>query len=172
MKRARLSRDNWITAGFDACSTGGPNALAAEPLARALGTTKGSFYWHFKDVPAFQDAILATWQEQALGEIIVLLEEEGDADKRLRSFGHIVLASKLEPQLRIWAQNDSRAARVLAEVDAERLAYLARLLGLLGLRNPDFARALQAALTGIPLLSAKPDTAPFEALVDTVLALA
>ena len=62
MTKSRLSPDKWLTAGFEALVASGPSALAAEPLARALGTTKGSFYWHFKDVPAFQDALLAAWQ--------------------------------------------------------------------------------------------------------------
>ena len=30
----------------------GPEALKAEPLAARLGVSKGSFYWHFRDVPA------------------------------------------------------------------------------------------------------------------------
>jgi len=171
MARTRLSPEKWIDAGFKALSVDGPLALAAEPLARALGTTKGSFYWHFKDVPAFQDALLTSWQARALKHVIDAVQETGDAESRLRTFGQTVLADPVEPKLRIWAQSDTRVATALAEVDAERLQYLGRLLRKMGLGNQNFARALQATLTGLPLMTAQTDPAPFETLVDTILAL-
>lgn len=170
MTRSRLSPEKWIIAGLDALAASGPSALAAEPLARALKTTKGSFYWHFKDVPAFQDAVLTHWQATALNEMLTRLQDGGDADLRLRTFGHAILSDSVEPKLRIWAQGDPRVAAALAEVDAERLRYLTRLLGQMGLRNPDFARAMQATLIGLPLGS-DTDSAPFDTLVDTILAL-
>ncbi|NNK15387.1 MAG: TetR/AcrR family transcriptional regulator [Sulfitobacter sp.] len=170
MSRPRLSPDKWISAGFEALAVSGPMALAAEPLARALGTTKGSFYWHFKDVPAYQEALVTKWQAQALEQVLDQLQQSDDADKRLRDFGRVVLADPVEPQLRIWGQNDGRVHDALIEVDAQRLAYLTRLLGQLGLRNAEFARALQAALTGLSL-NRDTDIAPFDTLVDTVLAL-
>ena len=170
MARKRLSPQKWIDAGLDALVASGPAALAAEPLARALGMTKGSFYWHFKDVPAFQDALLVHWQSRALEQVLGHLQQQEDADRRLRDFGREILADPVEPQLRIWARNDARVRDILAEVDTERLAYLSRLLGQLGLRNADFARALLAALVGLSL-DAEADSAPFDTLVDTVLAL-
>jgi len=51
-RSTRLTRDIWIDAGLKALVSDGPAALAAEPMARRMKTTKGSFYWHFKDVPA------------------------------------------------------------------------------------------------------------------------
>ena len=38
----RLTREDWILAGFRALSTSGTTALRVEPVARVLGTTKGS----------------------------------------------------------------------------------------------------------------------------------
>ena len=36
-------------AAFRALARGGVEAIAVEPIAAELGTTKGSFYWHFKN---------------------------------------------------------------------------------------------------------------------------
>ncbi|KIN65265.1 Transcriptional regulatory protein [Sulfitobacter noctilucae] len=171
MSRTRLSREKWITAGRAALADHGPTALAAEPLSRALKTTKGSFYWHFKDVPAFQQAVIAQWQADALQHVVEQLGRDDSADQRLRQFGNMILADRAEPQLRIWAQHDGDVRAVLAEVDEERLNYITRLLAQLGLRNRDFARALQASLIGLPLLASPSDKAPFDTLVDTILAL-
>lgn len=171
MARNRLSPDKWLDAGFDALAATGPASLAAEPLARKLGTTKGSFYWHFKDVPSYQDALVTAWQAAALQQVLDALQESGDAETRLRSFGRAILKDPIEPKLRVWGQSNKRVAKALKEVDIERLQYLGRLLSKLGLGNTDFARAIQATLMGLPLMSKKVDAAPFETLVDTILAL-
>jgi AcrR family transcriptional regulator len=175
MTSTRLTPEKWLAAGFDALQELGSTAIAAEPLARRLKTTKGSFYWHFKDVPAFQDALLANWQKTAMAEVEALPTDADGADQKLRRFGRDIAQDRKELALRIWAQQDARAAMALADVDKARHAYLVKLLGKLGLGNPDFACALQAALIGLPQLS--PDdhsdqVAPFDTLVDTVLALA
>ena len=87
MKRERLSQKSWIEAGLSELASEGPKALAAEPLARKLGTTKGSFYWHFKDVPDFQKAVVKHWQSDAFAEMLHALEDNGKAEQRLRRFG-------------------------------------------------------------------------------------
>jgi len=173
MSNSRLSPEKWIDAGFEALSAFGPTALAAEPLARHLGTTKGSFYWHFKDVPAYHAALLRQWHSQALAEVVARLSDDGPPDARLRSFGRGILNSPNEAALRLWAQSDPIVAASLAEVDAERATYLDHLLRQLDLRNPAFGQAVLAALIGLPQLQTQADTiAAFDALIDTIVALA
>lgn len=174
MRTSRLTSDHWITAGFDALQQGGPNTLAAEPLARKLGTTKGSFYWHFKDLPAFQAALITTWHNRTMAAMVTLLERDGAADQRLRDFGMRVLGDPIEPSMRIWAQTNPDIADRLRTLDTDRLTYLTTLLRQLGLGNPDFARALLATLAGLPQIA--PDVpaiqqTTFDTLIDTVLAL-
>ncbi len=173
MSNTRLSQEKWIDAGFDALNRLGPKALAAEPLARQLGTTKGSFYWHFKDVPAFHAALLHHWHKDALSDVADLLASDGAADARLRHFGRSVLGDASEAALRVWAHTDSDVAARLSEVDAERILYLRLLLKQFGLSNPAFAQAILAALIGLPQVQTETEkTAAFDALVDTVVALA
>src|SRR5215472_1252107 len=62
--RRRLSRLDWVTAALGAIAEGGVAAVAVEPLALRLGTSKGSFYWHFKNRDALLTAALAHWEEQ------------------------------------------------------------------------------------------------------------
>lgn len=174
MASSRLTKTDWLHAGFDALRAKGPHALAAEPLARRMGTTKGSFYWHYKDVPAYHAALLAKWRADALERVMEQLIATGAPDQQLRDFGASILADEIETSLRIWAQNNPDVSAVLAEVDKERLGYLTFLLKQMGLRNEDFARALQATLVGLPQYAPGNETVQtnaFETLVDTVLAL-
>ncbi len=173
MRAPRLTPHIWLLAGLDALQSDGPQALAAEPMARRIGTTKGSFYWHFKDVPAYHTALLAHWQADALAAVMALVEGTGPADQSLRNFGTVLLADRTEASLRVWAQGNPLVAATLQEVDAQRLVYLTRLLRQLDLGNPDFARALLATLVGLPQISDDKATRQqtFDTLVDTVLAL-
>ena len=173
MNNTRLSPEKWITAGFDALIADGPTALAAEPMARRLGTTKGSFYCHFKDVPAYHAALVRHWHAAALADVMQRLQSDEAPDTRLRAFGHHILDTKSEAALRVWAQTDILIATSMAEVDAERLTYLQHLLNQFGLRNPAFASAILATLIGLPEIKAPIDPhSAFDALVDTILALA
>jgi AcrR family transcriptional regulator len=40
----RTLRSSWIEEGLRALAAGGPDAVRIEPLARALGVTRGGFY--------------------------------------------------------------------------------------------------------------------------------
>lgn len=169
--KTRLTPDIWLAAGLKALVAHGPSAVAAEPLARSLNTTKGSFYWHFKDVPSLHNAMLRHWQAQALADVMALLEADGTPEASLRDLGRAILSDPVETALRSWAQTNMEAAGVLSEVDAERLACVTRLLRRLDLGNPDFARALIASLIGLRQMDIDAPQAVFETLIDTVLAL-
>lgn len=172
MASQRLTRQSWIDAGLTALGAQGPTSLAAEPLARALGATKGSFYWHFKDVPAFQEAVVRDWQSRALSDVAKALSGSGTAEKRLRAFGKTILSDVQDPAIRAWAQTAAPVAQVVTDVDAERLTYMASLLAHLGVGNPAFAQSCLGALVGLPQLhgSATPAQA-YDTMIDLVLAL-
>ena len=61
--RRRLTREDWVAAALEAIGGGGVAAVAVEPLAARLGTTKGSFYWHFPNREALLEAALAAWEQ-------------------------------------------------------------------------------------------------------------
>lgn len=172
MKRERLSRQSWIDAGLKALVAQGPTALAAEPLARALGATKGSFYWHFKDVPSLHEAVTQDWQTRAFARVVEALAEPGNAEQRMRRFGRKLLSDAEEPAFRAWAQNDDAVAKALGQVDAERLTYVANLLKQLGISNPEFAQSCLAALIGMRQLQGKTNAArAYDTMIDLVVAL-
>ncbi|SEO79254.1 regulatory protein, tetR family [Salinihabitans flavidus] len=170
----RLTPEAWLAAGLTALEVDGPTALRAESLARGLGTTKGSFYWHFADLPDFHARLLAHWADIATARFAALAQEGETAIARLRGLGRAALDAPAEPALRAWALDHRGASRTLAEVDAARQAMLAALLAELGLSNPELARILYAARIGMADLSARDGQTGEEAmatLIDLVLAL-
>jgi AcrR family transcriptional regulator len=175
-RRPRLTPDTWLAAGLDALCEAGPAALGAEPLARRLGTTKGSFYWHFADVPAYSAALLARWQ--AAAEAALGTDEDAPAAARLRATAQTIAApdpdapQAAEPAIRAWAATDGQAARCIAETDARRLDRLGALLAECGIANPDMARILLGAAIGMQSLGGPgANRDAIGSLVDLVLAL-
>ncbi|WP_224815205.1 TetR/AcrR family transcriptional regulator [Hasllibacter sp. MH4015] len=132
----RLTPEDWIAAGFRALSETGPQALKAEALARRLKTTKGSFYHHFKDVPAYHAAMLALWQDKAFTGIVDGLADIPTPQARLRALARLANDGApdrfggllIEPAIRAWSLHDANVADAVAGIDAKRIAYVGDLL--------------------------------------------
>ena len=62
--------------------------MAVEPLAAALGTTKGSFYWHFSGRDALLEAALQLWERTDTEDVIAQVEAAPDPHRRLQAPAH------------------------------------------------------------------------------------
>lgn len=178
MTAKRLTKSDWLATGMAAMVEAGPDILKAEPLARKLGTTKGSFYWHFADVPAFHAALLAAWEARAIGDAVATVASEDTSVAKLRHLAQMIAETRPEqaadPSIRAWARGNKQAAQVVARVDAKRLAYMQELLSDLEIDNPEMARIIYGASIGMETLG---QPAPGDngravgSLVDLILAL-
>ena len=63
-EKIRLTADDWQQAALDALSEGGLQNIAIEMIAKGLGVTKGSFYWHYSSRDALIQAALELWESQ------------------------------------------------------------------------------------------------------------
>src|SRR5215203_5175009 len=80
----RLGAADWTRAALAAIAEKGTANVSIERLARDLGATKGSFYWHFKDRPALIEAALQRWERDYTDRIIERLREVPDPRERFR----------------------------------------------------------------------------------------
>jgi AcrR family transcriptional regulator len=148
----RLDRERWIEAALDALAEGGVNQVRVEVVARDLGVTKGSFYWHFKDRGALLEALLANWREGRVAAIAAQASVSQAAPAaRLRHLLDLYLdranprGMAIELAMRDWARREPAAAAAVAAVDKARLAVLAPLYEALG-HEPREATARALAL--------------------------
>jgi AcrR family transcriptional regulator len=134
----RLTARAWIDFALAALAHGGVEALKADVLARKLGVSRGSFYWHFSDLGAFHAKVIERWREATTEAIIADLEHYGSAEQRLtallrRAFAHNAV---LEVHMRTWAETNAAATRALSEVDHRRRQYIERMLVEVGIAPP------------------------------------
>jgi AcrR family transcriptional regulator len=89
-ERTRLSAQDWEFGALELIAEQGVGALAVEALARRLGVTKGSFYWHFRNREALLHAALERWEQHDEAEVLAKVEPIADPRERLRELFHRV----------------------------------------------------------------------------------
>ena len=124
----RTPRSRWIEEGLRALTAGGPDAVRIEPVAKALGVSRGGFYWHFEDRGALLGEMLDTWERTATDEVVESVERKGgDARAKLRRAGALTFSDELLPidlAVRAWSRHDPAVAGRLRRVDNRRMDYL------------------------------------------------
>ncbi|MGF6311826.1 AcrR family transcriptional regulator [Bradyrhizobium sp. i1.8.4] len=125
-----LSAKDWLDQGLKTLARRGYTALKAEPLAKAMGVSRGSFYWHFADIGAYRSAILNHWRDVAAEQVIAELETipKGDEALALLLRGAFSARLALERAVRSWATADAAARAAVLEVDQRRIGYIETLL--------------------------------------------
>jgi AcrR family transcriptional regulator len=155
-RRATLNRDDWIEAATDWVASNGVASLAVEPLARALGVTKGAFYWCFTNRDELLLAVLERWEAQGTQAIIALVEQVPDGAQQARELIRIVtrtvegsgahLPRPVRLQYALWsAAADPLVRPAVERATAARVAFLAETLRRAGL---DAATARERATLG------------------------
>src|ERR1041384_2079737 len=80
-----LNAADWVRAAMEAIVQGGIAAVAVEPLALRLGTTKGSFYHHFENREALIVAALEEGERTQNRGVFERLRLIPDPGERLRA---------------------------------------------------------------------------------------
>lgn len=57
-----LEADDWIRASFEVLQDEGVGGVKITKIAKKLGVTSGSFYWHFGKMQDLLDALLEHWE--------------------------------------------------------------------------------------------------------------
>ncbi|WP_218104958.1 TetR/AcrR family transcriptional regulator [Micromonospora mirobrigensis] len=182
-RRRRLSVDDWARAALDVIGEQGLAGVAVEPLAVRLGTTKGSFYWHFANRDALVTAALARWEREHTESVIEALGAPVDPATALRRlFASTTAAADQLPartELNLLAAaDDPLVAPTVHRVVRRRVDYLRELFGGLGFDADEAARrallAYSAHVGHLQLLVRMPELVPADradrsAYLDTVL---
>jgi AcrR family transcriptional regulator len=136
MAQARTPRSRWIDEGLRALAAGGPDDVRIEPLAKALGVTKGGFYGYFDNRRALLEEMLDAWERAMVDEVIERVESEGgDAKAKLRRLFVIAAISEARGLLHVdlavrdWSRREKTVAARLRRVDNRRMDYMRSLVG-------------------------------------------
>lgn len=145
--RSVLGRKDWIDAALEILAPEGIDAVQITRLARKLGATRGSFYWHFKDRDELLDCITAHWQAANSGIISQLLDEAGSLTEGVLSLFYLWVndeqfSSQIDQAIRDWARHDDAIRAVVQREEDSRVDAIAAFFGKHGYTSDDaFVRA-------------------------------
>jgi AcrR family transcriptional regulator len=131
----RLHREDWLQHALETLRREGVSGLRVEPLARSLGVTTGSFYWHFKDRGELLNRVLKHWTELMTGAVARRLGSTESPKEQLRRLLVEITReerNRYETAMRNWASFDTAAKQAVRKVDECRLAYVVGLFLQLG----------------------------------------
>ncbi|AVX05837.1 hypothetical protein MXMO3_03332 [Maritalea myrionectae] len=135
-KRNQLSAQDWLLAAIAAMAKGGVENVKVERLAKSLGTSKGSFYWHFKDRKDLLDQLIRYWVTQGTEQVMATNErDETSPHDKLVALFHVALKEPVgalssaqgEMAMRSWAMVDPNIAQTVSETDQQRIDYVIHL---------------------------------------------
>ncbi len=138
-----LTAETWCYAALKQIATSGTVGISVEGLARELGVTKGSFYWHFENRQALLTAALSLWADTATSGIVTELSTIADPVERLRAIlENSFLDHENAPTDTALAVStaDQAEADVVRGVTEVRLAFLQEIFIELG-KTPSVAKA-------------------------------
>lgn len=130
--RTSLSPKDWLRTAADLLVEKSVEGVRVDVLARMLGVTRGSFYWHFTDREDLLQRLLASWKQRQTEQVIAAHARLGVSpvgvvhDLAALPFrgASAQRGAAIELAVRAWARRDERAREVVDEVDAMRLQYI------------------------------------------------
>src|SRR6218665_1656842 len=119
LTKDRLTRSAWLDHGLRILARQGPGALKVGALAAGLDVSRGSFYWHFKDISEFQLQLLERWQERSTDQGIGGIDASIKGADRLTPLMKLSSneARSLDRAIREMSWTDATIAKMVASVD-------------------------------------------------------
>lgn len=141
-KSLQKQKSDWLKAAFAVLAQQGIEAVRVEVLAREMGVTKGSFYWHFQNRAELLTELLRQWATET-EKLIEFASKAATPLERLQDlFGAIstiaVAGGLPDSAIFLWSRQDGQVAEQVQQVEQKRLNFLLQTLVAYGLQ-PDEA---------------------------------
>ncbi len=134
-----LQRSDWVAAAAQVLATKGVSAVKIEALARDLGVSKGSFYWHFKNRDDLLEAVLDVWEEST-DALIDAANQVSNPQQRLLTLMTLIneMATQnpnetiIDDAIFLWARENAAVRERVLAIEDKRFNFMANLFGDVG----------------------------------------
>ncbi len=137
----RLDRDAWLSEAMEVLRENGVDHVKVEPLAKRLGVTKGSFYWHFKDRADLLRALPDHWVKSQTDPVLAHAQASGGSPVEMMRAVLEFLAredpDRYDNAMRAWAQFDPDVADAVAAIDKRRMEFAGSMFKQAGLSEAE-----------------------------------
>ena len=149
--RNRLSKEKWLEKSLEVLVLEGDRKLTIDHLVKAMGVTKGSFYWHFKNRADFITSLVCYWvEEYTLSLTSQIKAEFPDANKRLLALLKRLTETnhaRYDFAVLYWGQYEPAAKAMVQEAMDFRLNYIRSIFKELGFKGDELEMRVQTVVT-------------------------
>jgi len=137
-RTAPLGREVWLDTARRALIEEGTAGVEINKLAKRLGSSRGGFYWFFKDRAQLLEELLQYWVRTStvLFERIVQLPGRNGMDKYLAMGDLWIDENDYDPKwdgaVRDWARTSESVRKLVQRVDQKRIAVLEQIFNEMG----------------------------------------
>jgi AcrR family transcriptional regulator len=138
-----LGRDIWLDTARRALIEEGTAGIEINKLAKRLGSSRGGFYWFFKDRAQLLDELVQHWAQTST----ILFERVLDGYQRDGLAEYLAMTNlwvdeeeydpKWDGAIRDWARTSETVRKVVHEVDQRRISVLEEIFQHLGYRGKE-----------------------------------
>lgn len=180
--KPQLTRDDWLDAAAAEVASGGFGNLRVLTLAKKLGVTRGSFYWHFRDHEDLVNSFLDRWRDRRFVELDYMRPKGDNPEEELHQLLQLLLTDasrnvrrlQVELAVRDFARRNAHAAAIVEEVDQARVEQNKLLflnLGSAESETEDMATLMYVASVGAQVvLSGRKGNADTVARIESLVA--
>ena len=141
MKNKRTTKAQWLEKALEFLEESGIASLTVNQLAKAMGTSRSSFYWHFKNRDDLIQQLLNHWSHEYTGIVTDNNALKGlDAESRLVETVEMIRRHRLtkyDLSMHTLAKVNPHAREVVDDVINKRLAHIRDIFKELGFKGND-----------------------------------
>lgn len=149
-QKKNLSKDQWLSNALNQLAAKGNLGLSIEELSKAVGVTKGSFYWHFQSRDGFVQDLFDYWADFSTAGVIEYVNQvEGTPSERLLALSKFLIEEDIcryELAIRGWVQIHPVLIPLLEQIDLSRYEYVENLFREIGFTGADLEMRVRTFL--------------------------
>jgi len=139
-----VGRNEWVRAALDVLHERGVEGVKVVIIAKRMGITSGSFYWHFKNLRDLLDAMLECWENEKTDHIVEDARSfKGTPELRILNLMlQVVREDAVVPDhaFSIWAKSDTNVREAFDRALRKRFDFAAWMFAQAGF-SPEDAQA-------------------------------
>jgi AcrR family transcriptional regulator len=142
-KAGTLGREIWLDTARRALIEEGIAGVEINKLAKRLGSSRGGFYWFFKDRAQLLDELLKEWADTStvLFERVLHNHHQDGLEEYLAMTNLWVDENEYDPQwdgaVRDWARTSKTVRKVVEAVDQKRITVLEEIFRHIGYQGKE-----------------------------------
>ncbi len=122
----RLDKNSWLLEGFKSLEAEGFSRITVDNLCKKQKRSKGSFYYHFKNIEGYIEELMKYWVQEYTIIPIKTAEINQTPVLIYRALADMVFKSpyKVERVIRAWGYSNLVIRKYVDKVDKIRINYM------------------------------------------------